>query len=140
MKNEKQRLYIVKQADGSDKIWLEDAKHPTFHFASFKSLDQLNRHLKKFKITLNIVEIRNGFILCECSKVFIFRGYFWKIKQIPKRAKKIKALCNGSFVDCYYKTTAKKVFWYRPNPNAKEVYKPLSLEKHIKYSEKIGII
>lgn len=140
MKNEKQRLYIVKQTDGTKKIWLEDVKNPSFHFASFKNLQQLNKHLKKFKIKLDIAEIRDGFILCECSKTFIFRGYFWKKQQLPKGAKKIKALCNGSFVDCFYKITPKKVFWYRPNPNAKEIYKPLSLEKHIKYEEKVGTI
>lgn len=55
-----------------------------------------------------------------------------------KRAKKIKALSNGSIVDCYFVNDGKRVKFYRCNPNAKKFYHPLSLEEHIKYHREHG--
>lgn len=56
-----------------------------------------------------------------------------------KRAKKIKALSNGSIVDCLFVNDGKRVKFYRCNPNAKDFYKPLSLEKHIKFQQTNGV-
>lgn len=55
-----------------------------------------------------------------------------------KRAKKIKALSNGSIVDCYFVNDGNRVKFYRCNPNAKKFYHPLSLEEHIKYHREHG--
>lgn len=65
---------------------------------------------------------------------------FWKIEDIPnfKICKKFVGLSNGSYVDCYYKKLKHGNVVYRPNPNAKEVYKPLSLYEHIAYSKELG--
>lgn len=56
-----------------------------------------------------------------------------------EEAKPIKALSNGSIVDCYYVNDGKDVKFYRCNPNAKKFYKPLSLEEHIAYQKQYGI-
>lgn len=53
-------------------------------------------------------------------------------------AKPIKALSNGSIVDCYYINNGKDVKFYRCNPNAKKFYKPLPLDEHIAYQKKYG--
>ena len=50
--------------------------------------------------------------------------YFWKLDEIPNTAKQTIALCNGSYVNCYADDHGDSVDFYRPNPNAKEVYIP----------------
>lgn len=55
-----------------------------------------------------------------------------------KIAKPIKALSNGSIVDCYFINNGKRVRFYRCNPNAKDFYKPLSTEEHIMYQKEFG--
>ena len=55
-----------------------------------------------------------------------------------KIAKPIKALSNGSIVDCYFINDGERVRFYRCNPNAKDFYKPLTTEEHIKYQKEFG--
>ena len=50
--------------------------------------------------------------------------YFWKESDVPEGAKKHIALVNGSYVDCYIVDKGSEAIIYKPNPNAKEVYKP----------------
>ncbi len=59
----------------------------------------------------------------------ISSSYFYSLDTIPADAKKYTDLCNWSLVDCYYT----KDHIYRPNPNAKNVYIPLSLDDHIAF-------
>ena len=56
-----------------------------------------------------------------------------------RKAKKIKALSNGSIVDCLFINDGERVKFYRCNPNAKKFYKPLPLEKHIKFQQTKGV-
>lgn len=65
-------------------------------------------------------------------------GGFWKLSEIPDGAKKIKGLSNGNIVDCYIWNDGETLHVYRPNPNAKEVYKPLPIDEHIKYMREHG--
>lgn len=112
----------------------------TFHFASFQNLQQLEKFLNIFKVTLTLENNHfEGLTQFKISKIFKDDGYFWNLEELPKGCKKIKALSNGSIVDCYYKTTKKEIIFYRPNPNAKNVYKPLSTEEHIKFQKENGI-
>ena len=53
---------------------------------------------------------------------------FWSLDELPEGVKPIYAMCNGSMVLCYFRTMEHDVEFYRPNPNAKEVYQPLSFE------------
>lgn len=56
---------------------------------------------------------------------FLESKYFWNTDELPKGCKPIKALCNGSYVRCYVHNNAETITYYRPNPNAKEVYIPM---------------
>ena len=58
---------------------------------------------------------------------------FWRMEDIPENAVKYTDLSNGSLVDCYYTNKNNVYTQYRPNPNAKEVYKPMELKQHIEY-------
>ena len=58
---------------------------------------------------------------------------FWKMEDIPENAVKYTDLSNGSLVDCYYTNENNIYTVYRPNPNAKEVYKPMGLKQHLEY-------
>ena len=58
---------------------------------------------------------------------------FWKMEEIPENAVKYTDLSNGSLVDCYYTNEHNIYTVYRPNCNAKEVYKPMELKQHIEY-------
>ena len=55
------------------------------------------------------------------------------MEEIPEDAIKFKGLSNGSLVDCYYIHTEKGSDIYKPNSNAKDVYKPLPLKEHIEF-------
>ena len=58
---------------------------------------------------------------------------FRTMEEIPENAVKYTDLSNGSLVDCYYTNENNIYTQYRPNPNAKEVYKPMGLKQHIEY-------
>ena len=58
---------------------------------------------------------------------------FWRMEDIPENAVKYTDLSNGSLVDCYYTNENNIYTVYRPNCNAKEVYKPMELRQHIEY-------
>lgn len=58
---------------------------------------------------------------------------FWEVSDIPDNASLYKDLSNGSLVDCYYTNINNIYTVYRPNPNAKKVYKPMDTEQHIHY-------
>lgn len=63
---------------------------------------------------------------------------FWEMSQLPKEAKVFKGLSNGSLVDCYYYHVAGGSIIFRPNANAKEVYKPLPTPEHIEFQRVNG--
>lgn len=65
----------------------------------------------------------------------IHENSFWHIEEIPVDAIPYKDLSNGKIVTCYYKHIENGSIIYRPNPNAKDVYKPLPIDEQIKYQE-----
>lgn len=50
--------------------------------------------------------------------------YFWEKSEVPADAKKYVAVVNAEYVDCYIVDKGSEVIVYKPNPNAKKVYKP----------------
>lgn len=68
----------------------------------------------------------------------VFGGGFWSLDDLPEDAKPIKALSNGSIVTCYFTNDGETIRIYRPNPNAKNVYRPLSIEDHIAHRRIYG--
>lgn len=66
-------------------------------------------------------------------------GGYWNMEQLQeaaqgKKLKGLKGLSNGSIVDIYVGIGEDEVEIYRPNPNAKEVYKPFgSISKELDF-------
>lgn len=101
--------------------------NPMCNDATFKNRQQLDDFLEKYGLTLSE----------ECSwptgrkwrlSHNFANKYFWKLDELPENVKHIYGMCNGSLVDCYVQVTEHEVITWRPNPNAKEVYKPYDRE------------
>ena len=58
---------------------------------------------------------------------------FWDLSDVPTNATKIKGLSNGAIVDCYFLRNGNDLTIYRPNPNAKNVYKKMEFEKEMEF-------
>ena len=67
------------------------------------------------------------------KNITLLEQSFWEIADIPENAQLYKDLSNGSLVDCYYTKENDVYTVYRPNPNAKNVYKPMEIEQHIHF-------
>lgn len=119
----------------------------SFHFAEFETMEQLDFFARMLGFTYELVEERNWrnntnntyreyAISHKINSDYI--GGFWTLSDIPADAKPFKALSNGSIVTCYFVNDSKEITIYRPNPNAKEVYKPLELKDHIAHKRIYG--
>lgn len=66
-------------------------------------------------------------ITMACKEKVVVDGFggFWDMSEVPNEAKPYYDVVNGSYVQCYILDEGDKVTTYKPNPNAKEVYKPL---------------
>ena len=120
-----------------------------WYFAEFNNWEQLQAFLDFAGLEIKLEE-EKPYSKPECGiwrKYSVNRklddshnGGFWKLSDLQKKKKKIKGYSNGSIVDCYVLNDGETLHVYRPNPNAKEVYKPLSIEEHIKYKRDHGVI
>lgn len=120
-----------------------------WYFAEFNNQEQLQAFLDFAGLEIKLEE-EKPYSKPECGiwrKYSVNRklddshnGGFWKLSDLPEGVKKIKGYSNGSIVDCYVLNDGETLHVYRPNPNAKEVYKPLSIEEHIKYKRDHGVI
>lgn len=63
---------------------------------------------------------------------------FQNLSEIPPGAVRYKGVSNGSVVDCYYLKTEFGSIEFHPNPNFKDIYKPLPIEEHIKFHKMYG--
>lgn len=111
-----------------------------YHFAEMHTIEQLEKFSNMLGFTYTLEEVSQSEEHGKYRRYSISRtiddrcdGGFWKLSDIPDDAKPFKALSNGSIVDCYFLNDGETIHIYRPNPNAKEVYKPLSLEDHIDF-------
>lgn len=111
-----------------------------YHFAEMHTIEQLEKFSNMLGFTYTLEEVSQSEEHGKYGRYSISRtiddrcgGGFWKLSDIPDDAKPFKALSNGSIVDCYFLNDGETIHIYRPNPNAKEVYKPLSLEDHIDF-------
>lgn len=147
---EKNIVYIYKNTNNYNKykVVILNIKNSMFHSASFYNIKQFKRFIKQFDLKLKYVGTYNEgkdnetkAYRLNYTLITDLAGGFWNLTEIPKNAIKIKALSNGSIVDCYYKKDkkAKQIVLYRPNPNAKDIYKPLDIEEHIAFQKLYGI-
>ncbi len=102
-----------------------------FILFSSNDLNYWKRLLKTLGLTYKKISTQNGVTRYAVDQKVIER-YFWKQDQIPSTATNFYHAVNGHMVKCYMTHTDKEVVLYFPNPNAKEVYKPLSTARHIK--------
>lgn len=121
-----------------------------WHFARFSNFKQFRKFAKLLGFKYKLLD-RKKYYWFSCgqekNKNVLFlqmsheikeMGYFWNLPELPEGCQHIKALSNGSMVDCYFKNVGDYIEFYRPNPNAKNVYKPLSLEDRIIFIRENG--
>lgn len=142
--NNKIYMYNTKPYQKDYTISIDMYKNTMFNIASFQTLEQFEFFRKTLDFKIELFEIINKGTEKE-TKIYISNykivdSFFWKLEELPKRAKPIKALSNGSIVTCYYCKNYKDntITIYRPNPNAKDIYNPLDLEQHIKHKQIYG--
>ncbi len=110
-----------------------------YHFAEMDTAEQLERFAQMLGFSYTLEDVSYSKKHGEYKRYRLSHtindrtGHFWKLSDIPAGAKPFKALSNGSIVDCYFLNDGETIHIYRPNPNAKEVYKPLTLEEHINF-------
>lgn len=147
-----------------------------FHLADFDSIEQLDLFAETLGFTYDLVEEKpflndNANIYRRYKMSHIIKNPecgFWKMEDVPKDAKAIIALSNGSLVTCYFVNDGKNITIYRPNPNAtaenknryktqeeyeeavsnrvyypnslefEAVYNPLTLDEHIAHCKIYG--
>ena len=116
-----------------------------WHFADLDNMDQLQFLADALGFTFTLEEEKPWYSGGTYRKYSMNRkidsrcdGGFWKREDIPAEAKPIKALSNGSIVTCYFTNDGETIRIYRPNPNAKDVYKPLTTEQHITHCRIYG--
>lgn len=133
--NERHRSHII--IFSNDGMW---------HCAEFENRDQLDFFAQTVGFTYEIVESRERPIYGKYEEYRLSHeidkgsyGGFWNLSELPEGVKPIKALSNGSIVTCYYTNDGQTIRFYRPNPNAKEVYKPLDLQNHIAHQRIYGV-
>lgn len=63
---------------------------------------------------------------------------FKNMNELHKDVEPIIALSNGEMVQCYYFNDGKTIIFFRPNPNDKDIYKPLELKEYIEHAKKYG--
>lgn len=116
-------------------------KNMSLSYTAFKTRKGFENFLKRSGLKLKFSssksnkkygEIKFYYGNCEGN---IIECSFWKKEEIPNGSIMFKGFSNGNLVDCYYCKHGDDNYIYRPNPNAKEVYKPLDIEEHIEYQK-----
>lgn len=109
-----------------------------YSYTAFRTDKGLNDFIKRtgtdFIKQNEVMTADHGKVQCFVAEnIEIQEKSFWNMEDIPNDAVKYTDLSNGSLVDCYYTRENETYTVYRPNPNAKEVYKPMGLKQHIEY-------
>lgn len=116
-----------------------------FNYTAFKTVKSFGDWIKRFNLKLKF--IGRGLLreddsefkeYAVCSEGNINECSFWSMEEIPNEAIKFIDLSNGNYVDCYYYNDGDDSFVFRPNPNSKDVYKPLSLDEYLEFSKLNG--
>ena len=107
-------------------------------------LSLIEENLKE-PISVNFYENLGEIKHYGLSKRYIDAPPYWNMDQLNQFAdelrpvinggplKKVKGLSNGSIVDCYVMVGDEAFVIYRPNPNAKEVYKKMAFEDEMNF-------
>ena len=109
-----------------------------YAYTAFRTDKGLNDFIKRTGANFikhnEVMTADHGKVQCFVAEnIEIQEKLFWTMEEIPENAVKYTDLSNGSLVDCYYTSENNVYTVYRPNCNAKEVYKPMELRQHIEY-------
>lgn len=112
-------------------------------FAEFDTKEQLDAFAKTIGFEYEQIDEKPWFLggiyrRYAMNKSISDGFHFWKLEDLPEGARPILALSNGSIVTCYYLSTENTIEFYRPNPNAKEVYNALPTFEHIAHQRRFG--
>lgn len=146
MKKNNNKIYIYNDTTSERDyiIAIKWCMNTMFNIASFKTMEQFEMFAKTLGFKIIHTEIINKGTTHEmkiCTSNYkIIDEHFMRLDDLPARAKPIKALSNGSIVTCYYYKDykANTITIYRPNPNRKDIYKPLELQEHINHKKIYG--
>lgn len=123
------------------KVVIFRADYTNFHMASFETFEQFTNFCKKFKIQIIPRYESDSVEVFETNKLIREENIpFMSLAELPKGAKKWLLYSNGSVVVGYYKNTKNKVLFYRPNPNAKDIYKPVNEKQRQAHRAKFGTL
>lgn len=107
-----------------------------WHFSRMDTRKQLDAFCKMLGIKMTEKTIDNEIVKyyrTDTALIDMSNLTFWNLTDVPSTATKIKGLSNGSIVDCYFLREGDRLTIYRPNPNAKNVYKKMEFEKELEF-------
>lgn len=126
-----------------------------WYMGEFKTEEQLKRFAERLGFTYEFVGEEYSDFTQSTTRYFklnrVFRKgkchkyensmteFFWHYEELPSDAKPIIGLSNGCLVTCFFTNDGETISVYRPNPNAKDVYIPMTTEEHIAYIQRNGL-
>ncbi|PGF04968.1 hypothetical protein [Bacillus toyonensis] len=105
----------------------------TFQMNEFNTRTQLDSWFKLMGITLVHIDTNSSGVTTYRIDQVIQEILFWNLVELPQGVKRHKGVSNGDIVDCYVFVQQGVTTVFRPNPNAKEVYKPLTIDERIAF-------
>lgn len=114
---------------GNDKVSIIFNGGAMVTLRTFKTMKELNHFAVTLGFTYNLMvstmSDRCGRINTYAISHFINDppNYFWSLAEIPPGAQKVVLTENGQDVTCYFINDGSVINIFRPNCNAKEVYK-----------------
>lgn len=132
------RLFCVCYLDGtvSDGVGYRFTIHSAGYgigYSAYHTVSGLRYFMKHYGLTVDketaeLCDFRNighGRRVCfQFEARRIEDRYFWHMEEVPAKAEPFIGLENGSYVTLYALRGNDYTVIYRPNPNAKEVYRP----------------
>ena len=109
-----------------------------FRHLTFRTFDAFRKYADYLGVTYKECNERENVKSFRLSHDIKEMKSFWHLHELPEGVKPIKAMCNGYMVTCYFRTTEHEVEFYRPNPNAKEVYDAMPWEEALKVKQEQG--
>lgn len=123
---------------GTEKAGTTFIEHGLFYrHLTFVSFEAFRKYADYLGVTYELMEDREDYARYHLSHDFAEK-LFWRLEDLPEGVKPVKAYNNGSMVTCYFRTLEHDVEFYRPNPNAKEVYDAMTYEEAMKVKKENG--
>lgn len=103
-------------------------------YAAFRTVYGLKSFMRNYGLTIDkssarIIDMRDigrgRFVVFNFISRHIHDVYFWHKAEVPVHAEPFIGLENGNYVTLYAIRGDNETIIYRPNSNAKEVYRPL---------------